>query len=164
MTFFFKIDAFGRIYRKSKNALFTIFNIKRTLKLGFSLNDAEKKVEQQFPFYIIDFQHLFLFRTTVFWLTGHWFGINIIEFYEDCTLKKSEKFVFPEAMFFWFAGVNILSTGFFLFYELVINRKKLEFEIQEVFNLKNCFVVLSLNWVFEVQLQEYYALLLSNNE
>ena len=164
MDIFFKIDALGRIYRKSKNALYTIFNFKRTLKMGFSLNESEKKVEQQFPIYIIDFQHLFLFRTTVFWLTENWFGINIIEFYEDCTLKKSEKFVFQVWMFLWFAGTNILSTGFFIFYEFVIKRKKLEFEIHEVFNFKNCFVVLFLNWVFEVQLQEYYALLLSNNE
>ena len=100
----------------------------------------------------------------MFWITKQWYGINIIEFYKDCSLEKSEKFVFDGNMFAFFAGINLLLTVMYLLYERWKKNKSLNVDIKELCNFRNCCNVLLLHWVFEVQMQEYYALLLPNQQ
>ena len=126
--------------------------------MKFSRNNRQNFNEREFIGYLIDFQHIVVIRIIIFLIMDQWFGINIIEYYENCSLRRSLKFYINENTLIVFIGINIIITLIFIGNVIKGKIKGFEFNLKRHLALVNTYYILLFDGAFEIQLQEYHAI------
>ena len=158
---FFQKDLLVYLYNKSRNFIRSVYKVKQRMKMNFSSLEGEIFTENNLPGYVIDFQHIYIIRIIILWGMNQWYGVNIIEYYEDCSLKKSEKFSLNQGMLLTFIGINLLISLGFMVGVMTKKFNMFKFSMKEHLSICNAFYILLFYGAFEVQLQEYHAIYLN---
>lgn len=157
LRIYLKFDPFIKIFQIIRQKLKSKKDLKKSKRIYFSIN-LMKKFENKLGLYVFDFQHIVIIRLNILWLTNQWFALNRIEFYQDCAFTKNSRFYIDNHSLIVFSMINIAIT---LIHIILEKLKKRKFLNKEVLLFKNWIFIILFYHMLEVQIQEYYGILIS---